>query len=822
MALNRILASTVALLSSGALTAAGCSSGSATLATDPDASPFPPLGTGGAVGSACDNVHVCRPGLACVTGTCQPGRSSEDGTPCVISAECKDGLYCGPKRTCTPAGNGADGAACGSDAECKSGLRCNLVGFAAECKPEGTVDVAGKCEASAQCFAGLACAGGACAPLPPTDGVPPLGIPTWPGADCPVDDALPIKVYFRVPRGTQDGDFFRLPYPNDARLPGGHPNLSGFPTPGKELLGFDVVDRYARYVEQKTDGFSAYTTVTFRFSGEVNFDSLKQEGVIRWVDITPGAGSDISFGWSATTGRTPYVCHNALSARPPASAPLLSGHTYAILIGSGAKAASGAPLARDADLTALLASDAPGDSALAAAHAAYRPLRDWMTAKSVNASAIVGASVFTVGHVTDTPSKLATAVAGLPMPTASGWVKCGGGAVSPCPQADGDRACGSADPAFDELQALVSLPIFQKGNAPYVTPEDGGDFDLGPDGVPRVVRNEPVCLSLTIPKGAPMPGAGYPLVVHAHGTGGSYRSHILDGLASRLAAVDDGAGGQVRMAVLGIDQVSHGPRRGASTQSPDRLFYNFANPEAARGNPLQGAADVLSLSRFAKQLVIPSTVTGSEVRFSAVAFWGHSQGATEGGIALPYSPDLAGAVFSGQGAGLVEALLTKKKPYDVSQAIPVVLQDPHVGSDHPVLSVLQQAIDPADPLHHAIAIARKPIAPGSAKHVFQPFGQKDSYSPDVTETNFALAAGLGLVASAPSVSTPSEIGKLTPAALPASGNASDGARAISAFVRQYAPSGYDGHFVSFRDPTAQADTARFLADILSGKTPTIR
>ena len=81
------------------------------------------------VGQPCDEVNVCRPGLACTDGICQPGHSSEQGTPCVISAECKEGLYCGPERTCTPAGAGDVGADCGSDADCKSGLRCNIVGF---------------------------------------------------------------------------------------------------------------------------------------------------------------------------------------------------------------------------------------------------------------------------------------------------------------------------------------------------------------------------------------------------------------------------------------------------------------------------------------------------------------------------------------------------------------------------------------------------------------------------------------------------------------------------------------------------------------------
>lgn len=819
-----------ASLGFGLAAAPGCSSGSGTgFTVVPDASaPGVDGGGAGGVGAPCDATHVCRDGLACTNGACAPGHASADGAPCVISAECKQGDYCGPSRTCVAAGTGADGASCSSDGDCASGLRCDLVGFGAECKPEGTADVGGACKSAADCYGGLVCAAGACAPPPPGGGVVPIGLPTWTGADCPPDDPPPVKPYFHVPRGGgNDGDYFRLPFPNDVRTKAGRPDLSGFPTPGPGPLGFDVVDRYLRDVEQNTDGFSTYPTVTLRFNAGFDFDSMKQSGAVRWIDVTAGAGDDVGWGWSAVTARNAYVCPNSMSIRPPAGQPLTPGHTYAVLLMQGPKAADGSAIVRDADFAALVGAQAPSDATLATAYAAYKPLRDWAASKSVDTSTMLGGAVFTVGHPAALASKLAAAIAALPSaPTATGWVKCGGATPSPCPQADGDRACGGGDPAFDELQALVSLPVFQRGTAPYLTPADGGDIALDAGGNPQVQRTEAVCLSLTIPKGATMPAAGWPLVVYAHGTGGSYRSAITEGIAARLASVDDGAGGHVNLAVLGIDQVEHGPRRGASTESPNTLFYNFANPGAARGNPLQGAADQLSLVRFARAVDLPaaSSPTGSEIKFGAIAMWGHSQGATEDGIALPYANDgsaVVGAVLSGEGASLVDALTTKKNPIDVEAALPLVLQDTNVTAAHPVLTILQNAIDAADPLNHAIAIARAPLAAGQAKHVFQPYGLGDTYSPPVTERVFALAAGLGLATPAPSVTTPDDVGGLAPTAVPAGGNVTDGSRQVTAIVREYAPNGYDGHFVSTKEPTAQADVAHFLADALAGKTPMV-
>jgi hypothetical protein len=510
--------------------------------------------------------------------------------------------------------------------------------------------------------------------------------------------------------------------------------------------------------------------------------------------------------------------------RPSDGAPLVPGDTYAVLVASSVVDANQQPIEQSTDLAALLASSAPSDSTLTTAYAAYAPLRAWAQTNSVAAAAILNATVFTVSHPTTIASKLPAAVAAAAAPTATGWIRCGD-APSPCPQADASdqRACPTTlDPAFDELHALVALPIFQQGNEPYLTPTDGGDFALASDGTPMLQRTEQVCMSLTVPKAAPMPTGGWPLVVFAHGTGGSFRSAITEGVSDRLASVDDGMGGSVNIAVLGIDQVEHGTRRGASTESPDDLFYNFANPAAARGNPLQGAADQIALLRFVGgfDLAAAASPTTAEIKFGAVAFWGHSQGATAGGIALPYASGASGAVLSGEGAGLIEALLGKKNPVDIADALPFVLEDTTVDVYHPVLSILQNAIDPADPLNHAVGFVTSPVVGASVKQLFQPYGIGDTYAPPKTEQAFALAAALG-IATAPAGVTPDMFSSATPIAVPAGSNATVSGMLVTAIVREYQPNGFDGHFVSFQDATAEADVNHFLADVLLGKVPLV-
>ena len=809
----------------GAATFVACSdNGAVTLSGDGGIGSEGGLPTGAGVGQKCDDKTPCRPGLACNGGTCAPSHAGADGTSCVISAECKMGDYCGPMHTCVAAGMGGDGDSCKSDADCKSGFRCDIVGFSLACKPEGMVDVGGTCASSADCFGGLVCANKTCEPAPPgAGGLPPVGVPTWKGADC-TDDAGPTVAYFRVPRGSNDGDFYRLPFPNDVRMKNGHPDLTGHPSPGTELLGFDPVDRYLRDVEQHADGFSAYATILFRFSASVDFDSLKATGALKLVDVTAGAGDDLGFYWSATTGRGSYICNNYMSVRPADGVPFKPGHTYAMIVTNVVKDSKQGAIKISDDLAALLAPTPPSDAALTAAYAAYKPLRDWAPTKNFALSSILNATVFTIGHPEKPASKLPAAVAAATAPSAANWVKCGSG-PSPCAQATGDRACpATADPNFDELHALVSIPIFQKGSEPYLTPSDGGDFEYAMDGTPVAQRMEQVCMALTVPKGVTMPTGGWPLVVYAHGTGGSFRSHINEGVAARLANADDGMGGKIHMAVLGIDQVQHGTRRGASSESPNNLFFNFANPLAARGNPLQGAADQLSLVRFAKglDLAMAMSPTGAEIKFGPIAFWGHSQGATEGGIAMPYASGVLGAVVSGEGASLLDALVGKKSPVDIADALPVVLVEPQgVDNAHPVLSILQNAIDVADPLNHAGAFFASPGPMGATtKHVFQPYGIGDTFAPPASERVFAIAAGLG-VATPPSGVMGDKINQSMLLPVPAGGNVSIMSATFTGIVREYKPNGFDGHFVAFKDASATSDVDHFLADVVAGKVPKI-
>ncbi len=818
-----------ALLAFGVfLGVAGCTGGAVSSAGGTGGSGGVPAGAG--VGDSCTS-QACRAGLVCQSGVCAPGHSTKENNPCVIGAECQDGLQC-LDGTCQPAGAGAQGDSCRGDGDCQSGLRCGLVGFSAQCIPDGTNGVGKTCTTSADCFAGLACQAGLCETPPP--GSPTFGAPLWQGVTCSAASTGTVHAYFEVP-GVKDpagdyGDYFRLPFPNDILSMGGKLDLSGFPTPGNELLGFDPVQRYIDALEKNDQGWGTYPTVIFRFSGAIDYGSFQASGgssPVNWVDITsgdPAYGRSEGLGWYYSGGPTHYVCDNWFGVRRPQGHPLVPGHTYAVWLTTAGVDSHSKPIERSLQLEKLLSDNAtPTDPKLAQAYTAYQPFRAYLKDKSIDPATILNATVITAGNVRDPMASIAKTIDSLPAPTAKSWVKCGSGVKSPCPQADANdgRACGTGDPAYDEYQALVSLPIFQQGSEPYK--------DSGGGVTDQVARNEDVCMALTVPKGT-MPANGWPLVVYAHGTGGSYRSHIRPEVAGALSNVTT-PGGTVQFAVLGIDQVEHGPRRGSSTDSPNDLFFNFANPDAARGNPIQGAADQLSLAKFAASLDVTAAQSGGDAIKAdpnAIVFFGHSQGSTEGSLALPYTDVYKAAVLSGNGASLMDALLNKTSPVNIKGALPFVLADFDSkgglagGADHPVLTLLQQWEDPADPLNFADAIARTPITGMTPKHVFQTYGLGDTYAPPVTLQTFAIAAGLEEADPDASVSTPDKIGNLQPKPVPLSGNVSIGGNPYTLAVREYAPpSGNDGHFVVFDVKNANGDAVRFLGMAAEGNVPQV-
>ncbi|MBK8172157.1 MAG: hypothetical protein IPK60_17690 [Sandaracinaceae bacterium] len=780
-------------------------------------------------GGACTDSTSCRVGLVCAAGQCTTSGTGTEGSLCQLTGDCGAGLFCNSQRVCATAGESGVGEACDGTADCEAGLNCVVFGFYGGCAASGTGDVGGTCTSGADCLAGLSClpspAGGSACLSPPPSSVAIPSIPFWAGESCTEDLGAP-RAYFDVPRGVAaDGDFYRLPYPNDARLTATGLNLANHPHPGT-VLPVDIIDRYLRASEEDLHGFSTNPRIFFRFSSRYNWDAVG--GAITLVDITPSSptyGQATGLSWLTQSGMlTRYICPNWFAMQPPHGAPLRPGTTYAAIVSTSLVPADGGSFQTSPDFAAMMAATAPSDTALTAAYAAYAPLRAYLASVSRDPSTVLNATVFTTQNVENVVQRAREVIRSSAAPTVSDLTLCDTGVTSPCDDGTPERSCGAADPNFYEIHGRIALPIFQQGTAPYETPEQGGGVMLDGSGNPVVARTENVCFALTIPKVAAMPSSGWPLMLHGHGTGGSFRGAARGNLATNVTI---GADVTSPAATLTIDLPEHGARRGESTRSSEQLFYNFANPRAARDNVTQGAIDLMSLVYFATShastAVTLPTVGDTMFDPTRVTLFAHSQGATHASLMMPFETELFAVVLSGDGGDLTRSLLSKSKPVDIAGILPFALLDADNegnlagGEWHPVLAIFQQYFDSVDPVNYARHFRNEPVGTDTGRHVFMTYGLGDTYSPEPTLQALANAGNFEQVT--PLLTSSFGLYEVAP---PISGNVTINGVARTYALRQYMPnSGDDGHFVSTSTDAGIADTMRFMRQAHAGLTPQI-
>ena len=748
-------------------------------------------------------MSVKKPTELCLPATAHLEGANGNPGPhfCTANRDCGSSFYCASSGVCAPAGTGAVGATCDAGADCDATLVCDRRGVPGTCATAGTHDLAASCLTTVDCLAGLVCSpGGTCS-------APRAAYADYGGVSCATDEST-FYSYFEVPRpGAPPKDFFRLPFPNDVRA-GGMLDLGDFPRPGPSVQGVDIVDLFADAFAADFRGFSSVAPVVFRFSKELDPASLGPNGEnLHYVDITPFApalGSEHSFTYEYTPGRGLFICQHTLTVRSNTRMPLLPGHTYAVFVTTAIRSAKGDPPVQAPDLTALLASSAPADAALTATWTKYQSFRDYLTAAPISSATIAAGTVFTVQDATARMKSLASAVASSPLPVLTDVTLCDGTTTSPCDDG-GVRACGAPDPAFFEIHGRFSIPNYQQGTSPFETPADGGGIVFDAGDVPVQQGTLEVCFALTVPKSTP-PAAGWPLVVHAHGTGGSFRSFVTDGIATTLATASP------PMATLSFDGIAHGARRGASTRNSESLVFNVVNPRAARDNHLQGAVDVIQALRVAQQT--PFLAGAVQVSFDAskTYFFGHSQGANIGISAMATTDLASAAVLSGASASRPRLIVQR------------YLLEPHEAalreratSVHPLLTLVQSYLDPADPIDYAPLLLHMAPPGVSSKHVYMSWGAGDTIAPTAAISELARAVGLRV--ADPVLAT---IGTPT-VARPISGNVlgSDGVGRTAALF-QYAPDGtYDGHLVALRHTSAVADWRGFLTSAVTTGTPTV-
>ncbi len=772
-------------------------------------------------GEGCKQVSDCKAGLDCVEKVCAPlpplFEGPQRGDVCTDQADCDPDLFCGRQGVCTVVPPAGENEACGLTDECALPLVCS--GLTGTCVADsggaGTLGLGEDCVDLLDCQRPLICGlTGSCERLP---SLSPAGCSRS-------DNELgAFRVYWELPPATipDDYEFYRFPFPSDVRVVNGTISLAGHAGPG-EVLGIDVPGLYFAGVEQDADGFAVNQPVFFRFSDLVDRQSLCLDAggiyppvpaeepqycaaggpaTVYLVDVTPasptyGTRLPVQLVYSRDGGQ--YICQNWLGLAPLDGRPLRHATTYAAIITTGVKDIRGGAPIRDQDFAAVMAGTNPVP--------AMQPLLTWIAAQSIDAGTIAAATVFTTGNPDAVVPKLREAITAEPAPVFASSLICGSPGVNPCDDLltgpEHQRGCFDPYTGFYVLQGTYQSPVYQQGTRPYLRAEDGGAFVFDAQG--RLVRQgyETLCFALAVPPG-PAPTEGFPTVIYGHGTGGSFHSFIDDGTARRLT--------EQGYAVISIDNVMHGrrqqplstPQNPSLWQDPGQLFFNLPNPRASRDNVLQGAADLYYLTRL---LRAGQTLIGPDglITFDgdAIAYLGHSQGTVIAPAYLAGEDHLTKAVLSGAGAELALSILNKKQPADVSQAAGVFFGDQGLARIHPMMGLLAMIFAPADAISYAHTWVLQPDNRAGPLPLLQFSGVGDSYTPDVTQGAQLRAAGLPLVGA---VAAPIEgVAQVTS---PQQNNLNG----VTAGAVQLVPDGtYDGHFVLFDHPEAEAILEAFI------------
>lgn len=642
-----------------------------------------------------------------------------------------------------------------------------------------------------------------------------------------------VEPMFEIPSSLDllaEEHWFDHPWPSDMRVDdNGTIHLLGYYNPRAAAL----IKTYLKQMNGRMQGFSPVASGFLRFNGPIDPSTLPADPIkaraaeasVQLIDVDPaspdkGTRAFISLYWRAETGV--YYLPNTLAFMPTLGYPLRPSTRYAVVVTDQVKAADGALVRASSNLRQVLGLDAPQG-------APQQALRDrWagdvQTLASVGLAAehIVHLSVFTTASPTaETVAVAKDARTVQPAPT-----------VNP---ADWKLTTQATD--YDVYEGTYGpSPDYQAGKPPFTKPEDGGNFGFE-GGVPIKQREFFPRFALAIPKGAAcaMPAAGYPVVMYAHGTGGSYRSFLNDGTARSLA--------KLCLASMGVDQILHGPRLPEGTTTPpELLFFNFENVDAARTNPRQSAIDEVVRARLAREsgIEVPASVASGgaalKIDGSKVIFYGHSQGGLNGPLFLAVDDGARGGVLSGSGSMISITLLEKTKPDpNVAQMVKTVMlrlytqEFEELNYFHPAISLAQTLIDVSDPVHYVPMILRNPLPGAAPKSIYQtegvnPDGTGDSYTPPHAIEVQAVATGLPLMEPVIRPIAEMSWSQSTPVTIPAGGLTGNLASGLASGVlaQWRASEAADGHFVIFDIPAAQNQAAGFcrnLADDPVGKVP---
>ncbi|MFW5739283.1 MAG: hypothetical protein ACOC1F_02835, partial [Myxococcota bacterium] len=622
--------------------------------------------------------------------------------------------------------------------------------------------------------------------------------------------------------------WFDHPWPSDfRRAEDGTIEIAGYYNPRSVIL----IKEYLGAMKGQLDGFSPVAAGYLRFTGAIDPSTLpanpqaaaSEDASVQLVDVdaaSPEFGQRrlVTLHWRAEEGA--YWRPNTLAFMPTMGYPLLPSTRYAFVVTNEVKASDGSALGVAPELRQVLGLTT-GQGATEAIREDWAPAIDALEQAGVQRETIAHLTVFTTSDPTrDTVTVADHARTREPAPAVDGaaWTLVEEGTHY-------DVYEGSYGPS----------PDYQRGEPPFEQVGDGGSFEFDASGVPIVQREFDARFALAVPKASacPPPAGGYPLVMYAHGTGGSYRS-VLGKTAASLASRC--------LAAMGVDQIMHPGRLPPGDWSPELLFFNFQNPEAMRTNIRQSAIDEVVRARLIREsgITVPSSVsaTGTEIPIarSPVVFFGHSQGGLNGPLFLAIDDGARGGVLSGSGSMTTITMTDKTKPDPSIAALTKSLllalspnEYEELNHLHPGLSLIQSIGDVVDPIHYVPMIMKRPRPGFAPKSIYQTEGVNadftgDNYTPPYAIEVQAVALGLPWMDPVIHMVDEATYSGLDPVTIPSGGLSGNlvGGQASGVLAQWPASEASDGHFVVFQIEAAREQAAQFcrnLVDDPKGRVP---
>ena len=648
---------------------------------------------------------------------------------------------------------------------------------------------------------------------------------------CGEDDLPPAA----VPGVTVSMDFsrqaglFAAPFPSDD-LQGadGRVDLSLFANPKKVAL----VQQGLTLLKQ-TRGFALSAGVFLAMTGAVDTKGLPgvtastRPGAA--VFLTPVAGpgaGDVRHPVEARfeVDGGPHGAANLLSLLPYQGTPLRPKTTYAAVVLRSLGDGSGDQLGVSLPMAQLAAGQRP-QSLGQAAYQRYRQALETLAQRGVTRSSVAGLAVFTTGDPTDEMARVVKHALAGQLPKPATFTR------------------KETFPGYCVYASTLQLPVYQGGSPPYK--QTGGGWVFDAKGQPVRQRLARANIVVTVPR-ARMPAAGFPVVAFIRTGGGGERPLVDRGRVAtdKGKPVTPGEGPAAYFASAGWAGVSvdgpHGGLRNVTNSDEQFLMFNFNNAAALRDNVRQSALEYTVLAHVLGALKMDvggcpgvDLAGAKTARFDAagLAIMGHSMGATIAPLTMAHEPRYRAAILSGAGASWIENVMYKRKPLTVRPVARLLvgyLNRPLVAHD-PVLSLVQWAIESADPQVYARRIIDAPAVGEKPRHVLMLQDIVDNYILPRIANALSLSLGLDL-AGAPLDSTKTKgLEDQTPLAqvlplsgrkaisLPAAANRKSAGASATAVVVQHAEDGVqDGHEVVFQKDLPKHQYRCFLKSLAGG------